>query len=231
MLGDQRVGGRLVGREGDQRAVVPLLDRLAGARHQPGAEPVARFGRGAHVDGPPGHAPSASLSLDQNPGERLGGSPSSLASSWKSRSCSSVSRSGRPHVDPDEQVALDGLPQHREPLALEPQHRLRLGAGRDPDLLVAVGRRDGELPPSAAWENESGRSKIRSSPWRSNRSSSLMSSMTSEVAGRAVARARRALAPQRQVVVARDARRESRPSRCGRPAPGPRRGRPRRARG
>src|SRR5262249_51559488 len=83
-----------IGREGDEGPVVPLFHRLSCLRHEPRANLFAAFGRRSDVDGPPGHAPSASLSLDQKPGERRGGSPSSLASSRKSRSCSSLSRSG-----------------------------------------------------------------------------------------------------------------------------------------
>ena len=44
--------------------------------HAPTA--VAPLGRGPHVDRPPAHAPSASLSLDQKPGDRFGGSPFEL---------------------------------------------------------------------------------------------------------------------------------------------------------
>src|SRR6266545_5660295 len=77
-----------------QGAVVPLLDRVTRTRDQPRTDRLPPLGSDPHVDRPPGHAPSASLSLDQKPGARRGGSPSCLASSWKIRSRSSVSRSG-----------------------------------------------------------------------------------------------------------------------------------------
>src|SRR3954447_17387141 len=93
-LVDQRIGCIFVGRKGDERPIIPLFHRLSGPRHQPGTQHLSAVGGRPNVDGPPAHAPSASFSLDQKPGARLGPSPSSLASSRNNRSCSSVSRSG-----------------------------------------------------------------------------------------------------------------------------------------
>ena len=75
-----------------------------------------RSGGGLHVDGPPAHAPSASLSLDQNPGERLGGSPSSLGQLLEEPLLLLGEPLGRPDVHPDEQVALAALAQHGQSL-------------------------------------------------------------------------------------------------------------------
>ena len=87
-----RLGGAGIGHE---RAVVALLDGMPGLLHQPRAEPAARLGCRIAPRWPPSSCAQYLLDLATRArADRLGGSPSCVASSRKSRSCSSVRPSG-----------------------------------------------------------------------------------------------------------------------------------------
>src|SRR5262249_31338590 len=86
-------GGRFVGSEADELGG-PLLDRTAGGSNQRLGHEIGIGPLQVDLDGPPGHAPSASLSRLQKLEDCRGGSPSTLASSSKRRFCSSERFSG-----------------------------------------------------------------------------------------------------------------------------------------
>ena len=91
-----RTRATAVSSSGAKATSVPHLALPPPVRFGPPARrPASLCGRPAFERRwPTSSCSSASLSLDQNPGARLGASPSSLASSRNSRSCSSVIRSG-----------------------------------------------------------------------------------------------------------------------------------------
>ena len=115
---------------------------------------------------------------------------------------------GRPDVHADVQVAVTALPEPRQALPLEPEHRSRLGAGRDDDERLV--RRGGhpELEPERRLGERHRQvvNQVVALPLEALVVLDL--EHDDQVAGRSAAHAGRTLPAQREVVVRRHAGRD-----------------------